>query len=235
MTINICSLTCAQWEALLNTYSVRLIAPAMFDELPITLEDAYHHLRIDTFTSDDSPPDSPPAIVSGDDYWLENIGIPAAVQWAEEYMGKALASQTLELVGTTFPAEYFEFQIGPVQEVLSVVYFDEDDVEQTMDPLEYQLNTDTVPARLQLAYGVDAWPTARNSFESVRVRYVAGYTPTGNSPTSGNITNNARIGILLILGHLYENREDTTALNLMQIPTGARSFLDWGRVRRGFA
>lgn len=229
--MNICALTCAQWEALLATYSVRIITPPVFEDEPITLEDAWHHLRIDTFADDSSPPE----IVSGDDAWLTDIGIPAARAWAETYQGKSLVTQTLELVGREFPAAYFELPAGPVQEIVSVTYIDVDDVEQTMDAADYELNPDVWPNRLQLAFEVTAWPTARDSLASVKVRYVTGYTAIGNSPASANIPAATRIGILLILGHLYENREDSTALNLALIPNGARSFLDQDRLRRGFA
>jgi uncharacterized phiE125 gp8 family phage protein len=231
MTINYCALTCAEWEALLATYNVRVITAPVFADEPITIEDAWHHLRIDTFLNEDSPP----VTVSGDDFWLENIGIPAARNWAEGYVGKSLVTQTLELVGTAFPSSYFELPFGPVQSVESIVYVDVDDVEQTMDPADYVLNSDVWPARVQLAYGVDAWPTARDSWNSVRVRYVSGYTPPGYSPTGFVITPALKIGILLMLGNLYENREDANTFHVERIPDGARSFLDKDRIRRGWA
>ena len=231
MTINICALTRAEWESMLATFSVRLITPPTFADEPITLEEAWHHLRIDTFLNSDSPP----ATVSGDDLWLETIGIPAARNWAEGYVGKSLVTQTLELVGTAFPSDYFELPFGPVQSVTSVIYVDEDGIEQTMDAADYDLNTDVSPSRVQLAYDVDAWPTARDAYNSVRVRYVAGYTPVGDSPSFGNITPSLKIGILLMLGHLYENRETTQASAVTEIPMGARVFLDKDRVRIGFA
>lgn len=231
MTINLCALTWSEWESTLATYNVRVITPGVFADEPITLEEAWHHLRIDTFPNTDSPP----VTVSGDDVWLETIGIPAARNWAEGYVGRSLVTQTLELVGTAFPSDYFELPFGPVQSVTSVIYDDEDDIEQTMDPADYVLNTDVSPPRVQLAYGVDAWPTARDAYNSVRVRYVAGYTPAGDSPATYNITPSLKIGVLLMLGHLYENRETTQAATLIEIPLGARVFLDKDRVRIGFA
>jgi uncharacterized phiE125 gp8 family phage protein len=230
-TINLCALTCAQWDALLTTYNVRVITAPLFADEPITLEEAWHHLRIDTFSDGNSPPET----VSGDDVWLEQIGIPAARNWAEGYVGKSLVTQTLELVGNAFPSTYFELPFGPVQNIDSIIYIDADDVEQTMDPADYVLNSDVWPARCQLEFGVDAWPTARDSWNSVRVRYVAGYTPANDSPAGFVISPALKIGILLMLGHLYENREDSTSFHVEQIPNGARTFLDKDRVRRGWA
>jgi len=229
--MTLCDLTCAEWTALLATYSVRVVTSPAFADEPITIEDAWHHLRIDTFPNDDSPP----VTVSGDDYWLENIGIPAARNWAEGYVGKSLVTQTLELAGTSFPSTYFELPFGPVQSVASIIYVDADDVEQTVDAADYVLNSDVWPARVQLAYGVEAWPTARGTYNDVRVRYVTGYTPPNDSPAGFVISPSLKIGILLMLGHLYENRETTLATTLSEIPLGARSFLDKDRVRRGWA
>ena len=186
--MNLCDLTCSAWAQLLATYDVRVITPPAFADEPITLEDAWNHLRIDTFPNDDSPP----VTVSGDDAWLEQIGIPAARSWAEGYVGKSLVTQTLELAGQTFPATYFELPFGPVQNVESVVYVDADGMEQTMPDTDYVLNSDKSPARVQLAYGVTAWPVARDSFNSVRVRYVAGFTPPNDSPTGFVLTPDAQ-------------------------------------------
>jgi len=231
MTIDLCALTTAEWEAMLAAFSVRVITAPVFADEPVSLEDAWHHLRIDTYANDDSPP----AIVSDDDTWLETIGIPAARNWAEGYVGKSLVTQTLELAGTAFPTAYFQLPFGPVQNIESVIYVDEDGAEQTIDPANYVLNTDVWPARCQLAYGVDEWPVARDSFNSVRVRYVTGYTAAGDSPAGFVITPSLRIGILLMLGHLYENRETTSPNDLSEIPLGARVFLDKDRKRIGFA
>jgi hypothetical protein len=258
-----CALTRAYWDECLTRYRTRVVTQPIFEEEPITLAEARYHLRVDTFEEG-----SPPETVSDDDPWLQNIGIPAARQWAEGYLGEALATQTLEMVGNAFPSEYFELAIGPVQSIESVKYDDgeiaqeayqaaydaeflisgDEDLadaagdaayaaalEQTMDPADYQLNPYVWPNRLQLAYGVSAWPTARDSLASVRIRYVSGYTQPGDSPEGFVITPRRKIGLLLMLGHLYENREDTSTFNVSMIPNHARVFLDLDRKRPQFA
>lgn len=222
MIYDCCELT-AEYRDRAMTTAVKIVVPSDPTEEPITLEEAWRHLRIDTYGS---------PLASDDDPWLEDIGIPAARQWAEGYTGLSLAPQTLELVADAFPSGYFELPFGPVQYVESITYTDTDDVEQTFT--DFELNSYLVPARLSPAFGF-TWPTARDSTNSVRVRYVAGYSLPGYSPAGFVLTSRLKIGLLLMLGHLYENREDTTALRLELIPNGAKLFLDYDRTRRGFA
>ena len=225
-----CSCTSDYWDSVIASYKTRVVTAATFADMPITLEDAYHHCRIDTY-SEDSPPDE---LISADDYWLENIGIPAAVAWASGYVGFAYATQTLEMMGESFPT-YFELTVGPVQSIESVMYIDEDGDEQTMDAADYVLNSWEWPNRLQLAPGVDSWPLITSGYNAVKIRYVAGYTPPGDSPEGFVLDPRGKIGILLMLAHLYENREDVTDVNVFMIPNGARVFLDQVRKRSGFA
>jgi uncharacterized phiE125 gp8 family phage protein len=202
---------------------MKVVVPVDPADEPITLEEARHHLRVDTYGS--------PA-TSDDDDWLTDIGIPAARMWAEGYTGLSLAPQTIEIVARQFPAEYFELPFGPVQAIVSVEYTDALGVPQPFT--DYELDGYRMPAVLQPAYGF-TWPTALDWTNSVRVRYQAGYSLPSHSPAGFVLTSRLKIGILLMLGHLYENREDTSTLNLSLIPNGARTFLDFDRTRRGFA
>ena len=222
MIYDCCALAAAYLNSVMPT-AVRIAVESDPADEPITLEEAWQHLRIDTYGS---------PLASDDDSWLQNIGIPAARMWAEGYTGLSLAPQTLELVADAFPSDYFELPFGPVQYIESISYTDADDVEQTFT--DYELNSYLVPARLSPAYGF-TWPTARDSTNSVRIRYVSGYSLPTYSPAGFVLTSRLKIGLLLMLGHLYENREDTTALRLELIPNGAKLFLDYDRIRRGFA
>lgn len=221
--LDCCALT-AEYRDRLRT-SLRVITPTDPDDEPITLEEAWRHLRIDAYGS---------PLASDDDDWLLNIGIPAARQWAEGYTGLALAPQTLELVADTFPEDYFELAGGPVQSVQSIDYIDDASSPQPQVFTDYQLNIYADPPRLSPATGF-TWPVGNGAENSVRVRYVVGYSRAGYSPLGYVLPPRLKIGLLLLLGHLYENREDTSTLNLNLIPNGARSFLDFDRLRRGFA
>src|SRR6185369_13879861 len=61
----------------------------------ITLAQARLHLRLDD--DGDSPPSHP------DDPWLTDFGIPAAREWCEAYLGRALAPTVFELSLGAFP------------------------------------------------------------------------------------------------------------------------------------
>ena len=201
-TINICALTCAQWDALLTTYNVRVIAPTSFADEPISLEDAWHHLRIDTFADPDSL-DSPAPVISGDDYWLENIGIPAARNWAEGYVGRSLvhrrSSSTAPRSRRRISSCHSAVSISGLRDLLRRRRH-----RNRHGSGRIRTERGSVGRRVcQLAFGVDSWPTARDSYNSVRVRYIAGHTPPETVQALSLITPALKIGILLaMLGHL---------------------------------
>ena len=217
--MNCCHIAYAQLAALAASVGVRIVTPAEPEAEPITLEEAWAHLRIDSFGS---PPES------ADDFWLTEIGIPGARAWAETYLGLTVAERTLEWSARGFP-DVISLPFGPVREVASVIYVDADGLDQTLDPAEYIVNPYATPATIK---PVTSWPTAKDQDRSVRVAYVAGYSE--DSPATP-MPAEVKIGVLLMLGHLYESREDTTTATLSLIPNGARTYLDTQRVRFGFA
>lgn len=240
---------------------------------PITLAQARLHCRVDTFEEG-----SPPETVSEDDAWLTDIGIPAAREYCEGELGRALAPRTMELVTDTFPGYAaatppgtgFNLPFGPVQSITSVKYLDQAvadaaytaaydaeflisadvdlataagdaaaaaAIEVTMDAADYALDTYAAPARLNLATGA-SWPTSNGTVNSVKIRYVTGYTIPGDSPQVHVLPKLALSAMLLMLGHLYANREATAVDKaLVEIPFGVSSLLGLvpGRERIGFA
>lgn len=154
---------------------------------PVSLAEAKAHLRV--YGSEDDG-----LIVS---YLL------AAVQKAERDTNLLLASQTWELTLDRFPAETGsaagELRIprAPVQSITSITYVDSAGATQTVTSTDYVLDKDVQPARVVPAFG-KVWPTPRVQASAVTVRFVAGHT---------QIPEPIRAAILLIVGHLYENRE----------------------------
>lgn len=253
-------------QADLLRFGVRTVADVEVE--PITLEAARQHLRVDVYDIDDpeseaSPPDQ--LTISDDDAWIEAM-LPAAREYCEQYLGRALAPRTLEYVGNAFPTvalgdppgPAFELPMGPVQSIASITYDDQavadaayteaydteflisGDVELataageaaaaaalsvTVPADDYAVDAISVPSRALLTYG-STWPVARSSTGSVRVRYVTGYSVPGESPQVHVLPKMARAAILLMLGHLYENREAVAIGNLVEIPLGVHALLD---------
>ena len=228
----LCQIRDAQ-RAAAQVFGLKTVAEVAAADEPITLEDARLHLRVDVYGS---PPES------ADDDWITDNGVPAAREYCERWLGRSLAPRTLELATNAFPVvavdhtvgACFVLPFGPVQSVTSVIYTDSDGVEQTLDPATYELDDYANPTRLGLAYGA-TWPSARSSRNSVRVRYVAGYAATIESPLLPVLPRQARAAMLLMLGHLYENREATGTDKLLELPLGVQSLLELvpGRERLG--
>ncbi len=225
--------------AQMHRFNVRPVVAATVE--PISIEDAYNHLQIDT--EELSPPGTSP--ISPFDDWLNLIGIPGARAWCEAYQGVSIAQQTLELTTDRFPADddFIELPYGPVQSIESVKYiedengteFDWPDPGESPGGYPWLLDVTTQPNRLYLAYEQE-WPTdARAIRNSINIRYIAGYSlPNESPPGEFPLPPQTRIGILLLLGHLFNNRENTTTLKLDEIPIGVKSFLDWNRERPFF-
>jgi uncharacterized phiE125 gp8 family phage protein len=107
--------------------------------------------------------------------------ITAARKRAEDITGRALITQTWELVLDAFPES--EIQIGkmPIGSITYVKYYDGDGVLQTIDAADYSLDADTLPGWLLPAYG-DVWPATLDAANSVIIRFVAGYGGASDVP-----------------------------------------------------
>jgi len=189
----------------------------------LTVDEAALHLRIDSYNS---PPEYP-------EQSLIERNIAAARQVCEQYLGRSLATYLLEWGGWAFPAYEIELPMGPVQRIDSVEYTDSQGIVFVMDPLDYYLDEYSEVPRIVPRSN---WPSgARWTPGSVRVRYFAGYVSRSESPSLTNLPWALMAAMLLVIGHLYENREDTTDKPLTNIPNGARSLMDPYKVRIGMA
>jgi hypothetical protein len=76
--------------------------------------------------------------------------------------------------------------------------------------------------KVYLRYG-ESWPsTTLRPHNGICVTYIAGYGDAGS-----NVPSQFRQGLLLLIGHYYEHREEvqTTGLNAVTIPLGAQALL----------
>jgi len=171
---------------------IRIAAPA---SEPLALADAKAHCRVD----------------HNDDDALITALIVAAREQAEHETGRALVTQTWELVHDTFP-EAFVLRKAPIASVTSVKYLDPaTGAEQTLDPADTLLDKDSEPGYLVPAYG-KAWPTARAVPNAVRCRYVCGYGNAAAVPQA------IKQWMLLAIGTMYAQRETFASGTVANLP-----------------
>lgn len=162
-----------------------ILAP---DEL-ITVADAADFLRAEFSQSEEA--------------LIESL-ITAARQWCEEYLGRAIGVQTLELRIGSFPVDAGPIVLrSPIIAVNSVKYLDTNGVEQTIDEDDF-LVSDAEPAEI---VPVGGWPVDFGSSDSVRVEYEAGYCAGGSPLVSQELPKTIRTAILMLVADMYTNRE----------------------------
>ena len=167
----------------------------------VTLTEAKWHLRVDDDESDD---------------YLEDVIIPAAtaiLDGPEGRLRRAIMPQTWEAAFDRFPSAEIRLPLGPVISVTSVLYDDEDGLEQTVSTSDYDLD-----AHSELGWVVPttAWPATISGINAVRVRWQAGHT---TCPPE------IKAAILLLIGHLFRNREAVSDGSLEALPLGVDSLI----------
>ena len=171
---------------------------------PVTLAEAKAHLRVDS-TDEDA---------------LITSMITSATETAEQITGRAIMPQTWELTLDGFPSE-FELTRVPVASVTSVKYLDLDGAQQTLSNALYLVRTadDFGFAKVAPAYNTE-WPLAQDSFDSVALRYVAGYANAAAVPES------IKAWVKLTVSAMYENREAEAYSSRAVSTTVKMSFVD---------
>lgn len=154
-------------------------------EEPLTLAEAKAHLRVTG---------------SGDDTYITTL-ITVARQWAENYTRRALITQTWDLFLDKFPRWMLEMPLPPLQSVTTLEYTDTDGVQQTLGGTLYRVDTNAERGRITPAFN-EVWPVTRAVMSAVKIRFVAGYG------LAAAVEVKIKQAMLLLIGHLYENRQD---------------------------
>jgi uncharacterized phiE125 gp8 family phage protein len=172
---------------------------------PVTLAEAKLHLRVD-HTDDDT---------------LIGLYIEGARQFTEKFTARALVTQTWELVIDQFPLSEIMIPLPPLQSVTSIKYDAPNGVEQTLATTGYDVDTASQPGWVVPA--TSGWPSTIDAINAVRIQFVAGYSPTTDSPPDlvANIPSNLKTAILLHAANLYANRESVVVGTISSVmPTG---------------
>ena len=200
--------------------ALRLITAPIVE--PISLVEAKAHLRVDHDEEDD----------------LITLLIMAArsyVDGKDGWLGRALVTQTWELVIDEFPAAEIKIPLPPLQEVISIKYDDSEGVEQTLATDQYFVDNVSEPGWV---VPVTSWPTPIVGVNAVRIRYDCGYPGSNDSPSelADNVPSSIKAAMLLTIGSLYANRETVIVGNVAaKLPWGAEQLLRDYRVQIGIA
>jgi uncharacterized phiE125 gp8 family phage protein len=169
--------------------------------MTITTAEAKAHLRID---HDD------------EDSYISTL-IDAAYDFAENYTGRKIRDQEVSESLDDFKEE-IELKYNPVQSITSITYYDSNDTQQSQT--DYFLDTKELRAILKPDYD-DSWPSTNCDYENVVITYQVGYS------TIPDAVNQA---VLLIIGSLYDQRENHIGTTINKIPVSAEYLLSPYRI-----
>ena len=184
---------------------------------------------------------------SDDDSLIASL-IKVSQNMAEEYTGRAITNQTLQLFLDRLPyysneqlregvytapdlnsnADYIVLPKPPVSAIAHVKYYANDDTASTFAASNYYKDTTSTIGRVVLKNG-SSWPTLSelrqaNAYE---VQYTAGYGSSASDVPTPIIH-----AIKLLTTHLYENREIVTSMSVNSIPNTVSALLNPYRVLR---
>lgn len=143
-----------------------------------------------------------------DDTLISSL-ITAARELVEEKTNLKLITQTVEETFDRFPCDSqgtpfagLRLTFSPLISVTSVKYQAEAGTYSTLGTSSYTVHSYQKPPVITPAYNT-TWPTVINFPESVKVTYQVGYGAASAVPDA------IKAAMLLMIGHWYENRQDT--------------------------
>lgn len=180
---------------------IRTVAPAVE---PISLEEARTHLRVDH---------------EDEDAFIGSL-ITAAREYVESHTHRQLVLATYRLGLPHWPCGDFVKLPRPILAgVTSITYVDTAGSTQTWNSANYSVDTDSLPGRVWLGYGL-SWPDVRCGAYPITITYTAGWATAALVPES------LKTAIKMILANWYENREATISGTIITpVPMAVESIL----------
>lgn len=157
--------------------------------------------------------------------------IKAAREAAEAYCKRTWVESSWRMTAMDFGVtcnlidQHIELQMGPIIQVNSVTYLDNDGTRIVFPAENYQLLNDSEPALLVPAYSL-IWPSGRVYPGAVQIEYIAGYMSAGSPADAANVPELARQAILMLVAHWFNNREAVSTGQLGEIPYAFERALD---------
>lgn len=135
--------------------------------------------------------------------------ITAARQRAESFAELVFVQRNFGFYIDGFTSKEIRIPIAPLKSVVSVKYYDTNNVEQTLDPASYYVDS---VSRIGRIVAVDCWPDTFPRPNAVTITVTAGYG------TADDVPQVLKQAMLLMVGDMYENREETTTDRLALMP-----------------
>jgi uncharacterized phiE125 gp8 family phage protein len=138
-------------------------------------------------------------------------------------LGHAMISQKWGQWLNSTPPQSVKLILGPVIQVNAVKYYDTAGDLQTDTLSNYDLTGTSFASYVEPAEGFD-WPVTQDRADAIRIEYTIGY---GEATT--DIPDTLRHALMLLVGHWYDNRENTAMDELSNIPYGFDMLVDMHR------
>lgn len=173
-------------------------------EFPLSLSEALLHLRLDEAYAGAS---------------LVQTYLEAAQGWVEEAISRRFGPQTWRLSLDRWPSgRTITLPFPPLIQVQSVRYYDTAGVDQLLAASLYTVDVAGFAGRVVLIDGA-LWPNLQRRPAAVRVEFQCGYS-------AGRVPGALKSAMLLLLGHLYENREQSISGTIINdIPMGVEALI----------
>jgi uncharacterized phiE125 gp8 family phage protein len=174
---------------------------------PVTLTEAKAHLRVDS---------------SDEDLLIQSL-IEAATAHFDGYagiLGRCLIEQVWTVKYSDWPASNYLRLPFPDVSAVTVKYFDVSNVEQTLSSGDVAILHDERGSLVRFADDYDYPAVYDGRDDGVQVAVTAGYGDDG-----ADVPAAIRAAILLMVGHLYQNREAVASGVTMQLPLGVQALI----------
>lgn len=170
---------------------------------PIILAEAKTNLRVTNNLEDD----------------LITSIIVAARKWVEGFTWRPLMTQTIQANFDKVDVQSVDILINkfPIQSITSVKYINASGTEITMTAgTDYETDLISPIPRIRLT----AIPDMKDTLNAFKIRFVAGYSSAELVPS------NYKQAMYLIITSLYDNRNQVSTQNAIELPFGVYTLLD---------